>query len=287
MIGCSGLGNENLNPARLLPSGPPNWRHLEDLSFTGISLSDYINGGAEAYFAYGFEQVAVRKFQNNSDMRLTVEVYEMDKAEDAFGAYSSDSSGERWDIGEDSSFSHGLLRFWKGPYFVRILCFPYDSSSEAIIREIGAKIAGSITAESRRPDMLEILPAENIMPDSVCYFHRQTSLNNIRFISDENPLDLGDDTEALTWEQYVRSPNADNGRLRQIVIKYPSSSAAEAAFRKFEVNILNGAPEHTDGKDCARAGRSGMWLCIVLDAPSCEAAEGALAQTLNTLARQS
>lgn len=296
MTGCGMDENTGRNPAHLLPSEIPNWRQIEDLSFAGISLSDYINGGAEAYFAYGFKRLAVRKFQNESGARVTVEIYEMDTPENAFGVYSTDSVGEHWALGEDSSFSHGLLRFWKGPYFVRILCFPYDSSSKAPIRDVGEKIANSITAESRRPRILGVLPAENVVPDSACYFHRQTSLNNIRFISDENLLNLGDETDALTWEQYVRN-DPHNGRLRQIVIKYPSSSVAEAALSNIDNYILSrtsgegsgdaSSVKHTDETGCMIAKRSEAWLVVVLDAPSCEPAEDAAAQTLSALDQHS
>ena len=42
-------------PAILLPDAPRGWKEsLETQAFSGISLSDYINGGAEAYYAYGF-----------------------------------------------------------------------------------------------------------------------------------------------------------------------------------------------------------------------------------------
>ncbi|UCD55955.1 MAG: hypothetical protein JSV16_08835, partial [Candidatus Hydrogenedentota bacterium] len=158
LISCNQGNNptdEAVGPARLLPAAPERWRQTgKTLIFSGVALSDYINGGAEAYFAYGFREVAVREFLDPADVRLTVEIYEMDRPENAYGVFSADSAGERWPVGADASYGDGLLRFWKGPYFARVMAFPPDSSIETAIREIGSKISDAIVARSERPEIL-------------------------------------------------------------------------------------------------------------------------------------
>ncbi len=295
MMTSCGRGNEPTQSAgglaRLLPDAPPKWRDAgETRIFTGIALSDYINGGSEAYFAYGFREVAARDFVNDAGARLSVEVYEMDRSENAFGIFSTDSAGEHWPIGAGASYGDGLLRFWKGPMFVRVMCYPADASIEAVIREIGAKVADSIEAESIRPErLLSLVPEADVVPDTVCYFHRQTSLNNIRFISDDNLLRLGDGVDAITWEQL------DGGAgLRQIVLLYPSDSEARAAFRAFAEKYLGaldrtesgGAPIVAQTKEgaYAAAGFGSSRMAVVLDASSSEAATQALKNTSARLA---
>ncbi len=296
LASCGGGNNQGRaaeGPARLLPPAPAEWREAgETLTFSDVALSNYINGGAEAYFAYGFKRVAVREFRSASDARLTVEIYEMDRPENAYGIYSTDSAGEHWPVGADASYGDGLLRFWKGPYFVRIMCFPPDSSVETLIREIGAGIADAIVAESRRPNIVKLLPEGAYVPDTACYFHRQTSLNNIRFLSDENLLHLGDDVDALTWEQEVSDPKGKRSRLRHIVIRYPSQSSASAAFDDFTTKYLRAENVSTtearvrtplvgrlSNERYAAAGLEGEWVLFILDADSPESAAKALAQT--------
>lgn len=281
-------------PARLLPPAPSGWRETgETQTFSGVALSDYINGGAEAYFAYGFRGVAVRKFLSAADVRLTVEIYEMDRPENAYGIYSTDSAGEHQPVGADASYGHGLLRFWKGPYFVRIMCFPPpDPSVETLIQETGAGIADAIVAESRRPDILKLLPEGEHVPDTACYFHRQTSLNNIRFLSDENLLHLGDDVDALTWEQEIENQKGKKSRLRHIVIHYPSQSLASAAYHDFATEYLRAesvptadAPTRSPlvgqlpNERHAAVSVKGEWVSLVLDADSPESAAEALTRT--------
>ncbi len=285
----SGSAPSDSEALRLLPDAPPQWRLSGDTKlFDGLALSDYINGGSEAYYAYGFREVAARSFENDSGARLTVEIYEMDRPENAFGVYSADSAGEHWSVGADASYGSGLLRFWKGRFFVRILCYPPDEEIEKIIREAGAKVASSIEGDSARPELfLSLLPEGGFVPDSACYFHRQTSLNNIRFISDENLLNLGDEIDAITWEEGAPG----EAPLRQIALRYPTNEAAETAYVSFSMTYLKAQPEG-EGKTAlpgavrrpnnryAAARVSAPWLVVVLDAPSAESAATGVMRTL-------
>jgi hypothetical protein len=290
MVSCGGndsSGHES-GPARLLPESPPEWRQVDETKvFAGAALSDYVNGGAEAYLAYRFVEVAARDFQDDSGARLTVEIYEMDSPENAFGIYSTDSSGERWDIGADSAYDSGLLRFWQGQYFLRILCYPPTPSIEAVIRKIGETMSASIDSESRRPELFLSLPPKNdVVSDSVCYFHRQTSLNNIRFLSDENLLRLGDDVDAITWEERA-APAESSDTLRQIALRYQSEEEANAAHQSFtreylkvEIGAAGPLGAKLENGKFAAIGSDAAWLVVVLDANSAEAATGAMERTI-------
>lgn len=287
VVSCSGNST-----ASLLPAPPSQWRLVGDMKFSGLALSDYINGGAEAYHAYGFQEVAVREMQDAEGTKLTVEIYRMNRPENAFGVFSADSGGEKWSIGTDSAYGDGLLRFWKGPYFVRILAFPARPGVESDIRQLGDRIAEAITQQSRRPEILRVLPAEGVVPDSICYFHRQTSLNNIYFLADENLLNLGDDVEALTWRRNASGGGRDRTRL--IFVRYPSESPAIGAQEAFAHEYLQRetSPHESPKRIIARrpdGSFSGIFLqdaslVVVLDASSSDSAAQALGQVQEKLA---
>ena len=274
---------EGRGPIRLLPDAPPEWRDAgRTRVYSGVALSDYINGGSEAYFAYGFREAAVRDFENSTGARLTVEIYEMNRSENAYGIFSTDSVGTHISVGADASYGDGLLRFWKGPFFVRILCYPSSPPIEALIQDIGKGIADLIDSDSRRPEsLLSLLPETGLAADSVCYFHRQTSLNNIRFLSDENLLGLGDNVDAITWEEILKDEESAQNRLRQIALRYPSDSAAQEASGAFAEKYI-GIRNLSSAEATTRLRSS--WLIVVLDAPSSEAATGALDRTFAKLA---
>ncbi|MBI5115398.1 hypothetical protein HZA56_02895 [Candidatus Poribacteria bacterium] len=267
---------------RLLPDAPPEWRDTGRTHvYSGVALSDYINGGAEVYFAYGFREAAVREFENSAGARLTVEVYEMNRSENAYGIFSTDSAGKRIPVGADASYGDGLLRFWKGPFFVRILCYPSDPATEALVQNIGKGIADLINSDSRRPEsLLSLLPDIGVAADSVCYFHRQTSLNNLRFLSDENLLGLGDNVDAITWEEILENKESSQNRPRQIVLRYPSESAAREASRNFTEKYIGVQNRFSAG---AATRLRSSWLIVVLDAPSKKAANEAVDRTFAKL----
>lgn len=285
---------ETGDPAGLMPDAPDGWEQTGSTqTYTGFELSDYINGGAEAYLAYGFRRVVVREFTNADGARLTIDIYEMDSPENAYGVFSTDRAGKSWPIGADAAYGSGLLSFWKGPYFVSVMCYPAPPNVKDVIRELGVIIAEKITAESKRPEILRILPDSDVFSESVCYFHRQTSLNNIRFLFDENLLHLGDDVDALTWEQRVATSEESEGRLRQMVIQYPSEAAAEKAFGEFAAGFFGVTGDMSEKKPdsplsieldngkFAASSLDASWIVLVLDAPSTAAAsEAALATQL-------
>ena len=212
----------------------------------------------------------------------------MDSPENAFGVYSSDSVGKHWAVGKDASYGSGLLRFWKGRFFVRMLCYPPDEEIEKVIRETGLKVAASIEGESARPELfLSLLPEDGFVPDSASYFHRQTSLNNIRFISDENLLNLGDEIDAITWEEGAPG----EATLRMIALRYPTNATAEAAYDSFSTTYLNMKPEGEDKTALPNAVRqsndryaaakvAAPWLVVALDAPAAESATAGVIRTL-------
>ncbi len=53
--------------------------------YRGEDLFHYINGGAEIYHEYGFEQVLVQDYANLNGKSISLEIFEMTTPESAFG----------------------------------------------------------------------------------------------------------------------------------------------------------------------------------------------------------
>ncbi|MCF8228080.1 MAG: hypothetical protein K9G58_12125 [Bacteroidales bacterium] len=98
-----------------------SWQLYEKTIYLGDDLFYLINGGAELYFEFGFEEVAALEYQKSGDTAIHVEIYLMQDPDAAFGIYSLFSNkfnmhadgSNRW-IGEEYIF----LR--QGRYFVMI-----------------------------------------------------------------------------------------------------------------------------------------------------------------------
>jgi hypothetical protein len=95
------------------------WDGIE-MKYNSKTLFDYIDGAAELFLAFGFQNLTARRFEKSNQPPITIELYEMGSSEDAYGVFSFDRQDEAVGIGQGSESGGGLLRFWKEKYFVSI-----------------------------------------------------------------------------------------------------------------------------------------------------------------------
>ncbi|MBI2876211.1 MAG: hypothetical protein HYY20_04955 [Candidatus Tectomicrobia bacterium] len=224
-------GSEGLNPGTLLPPAEPlkGWKAQgEPLSYRGERLIDYIDGGAELYFEYGFQEAGVQEYVHTSGATLTVEIYQLDRPENAYGIYSFDTRGEHPAIGQEATYGFGLLRFWKGRFFCRLLSLSEEKGVRQDLLALGKGIAERILEEGKRPELLSHLPRTRVVPESVRYFHQPVALSNIYYLSNENLLNLNAQTEAVFFEYQLPTQPA-----KVILVHYPQDADAGAAYRRF------------------------------------------------------
>ena len=98
-----------------LPSQVEGWKwDGKDVKYNSKTLFDYIDGGAELYLAYGFQNATVRRFEKLNQPSITVELFEMASSEDAYGVFSFERQDEAAGIGQGSEFGGGLPGSGKG-----------------------------------------------------------------------------------------------------------------------------------------------------------------------------
>ena len=228
MWGCSGGGGELKG---LLPSSadvPGITKGGRPRIYTGTKLFDYMDGGAELYYEYGFVQACVQRYQTPPG-EVTVEIYQMDLPANAYGIYTFDTEGEHPSIGQDAAYERGLLGFWKGRYFVRV--FSENEELKETILVLGGAIAQKITEEGERPDIMASIPPLWVVGDSLLYFRGQIALSNSYFLSHQNVLSLGEGTEGITFQYKPETQS-----LRVIMVRYPGHPQAEEAFQSFQAS---------------------------------------------------
>lgn len=71
----------------LLPDTLGSWELTETKTYPGQTLYDYIDGGADVYYEYGFSTVNVG-YYSKSEREILVEVYSMSSPQAAAGIYS-------------------------------------------------------------------------------------------------------------------------------------------------------------------------------------------------------
>ncbi len=93
--------------------------------FNRDNLFDHINGEAEIYLPYGFEDLATARYADKKNARsgIVADVYRMGSRLDAFGIYSNyrrADDAEKIAAGNEGFVSASQLLFYQDRYFIRL-----------------------------------------------------------------------------------------------------------------------------------------------------------------------
>lgn len=244
------------------------------------TLFDYINGAAELYLAYGFRNLAVRRFEKPGQPPIIAELYEMGSSEDAYGVFSFERQEEDVGIGQGSEMGGGLLRFWKGRYFASLYAEGEGAGIDKAILDTGRMIADGIQETGSPPEMIRFLPGEEagLMKLSIRYLRNHILLNQHVFIAHQNLLNLNQQTEAVL-AQYRQNGQ----RVHLLMVRYPTRKEAGEALQKFVGAYMpeacgKGRCRTEDGKWTVTKQQE-KWVGIILGAASQRMAEDLLKAT--------
>lgn len=137
------------------------------------NLYDFINGAADSYISYGFEELHVTEYRKGKNI-IKLEIYRHKDNTQAFGIYSSErSSSFRFiNIGSQGYNVEGTLNFFKGNHYIKIRT---SSKSEKVLQNMQ-------TLALRVSDML---PGEAAMPKTLNDFPNQgKKINEETYISE-------------------------------------------------------------------------------------------------------
>jgi hypothetical protein len=233
------------NLTKLPPESLDGWRRSEVSEiYDRGNLFDYINGGAEIYLAYDFRQLAVQKYTLQIDdsikgNSIVVEVWQMNSVTDAYGVYSLDQTHKDIDIGQKGGYDLGLLRFWKGRYFVKIL--GREDNLKGTILKLGRFIEKEIKEQGEFPSLVLELSSDSLMEKSVRFFHKPIILKNLYFFEEQNVLHMDNLTNCVLADYMI-----NEHVLKLLLIQYPDTTIAEKVQEKLRTVYL---PDETYGED--------------------------------------
>lgn len=201
-----------------------DWRLRDDpRTYDRGTLYEYIDGNADLFLSYGFVQVAVGDYapRDGSEGWIIVDVYDMGAPLHAFGVYRAERAEgvDAVGVGTEGYASDGMLAFWKGQYYVKVLMIDGEAADTAQI--LAEKTVGGVCGVAEMPAELARLPAGRRIPGSERYV--KTSALGHRFL-----------VEVLSAEYLLSEHTAtlhvaglgDMGKAR----------AALAKLREFEAN---------------------------------------------------
>jgi hypothetical protein len=257
-----------------IPKQVLDWKASgEDAVYDRKTLYDYMDGGAEVYLAFDFRDVFVRRYADAEENEIVLDIYDMGSPAEAFGMFSCDRQDPEAGIGQGSEYGPGLLRFWRGRYFVSITVSGNEDKAEKAVLDLGKAVAPLLGPDGAPPDMVKMLPAAGLKPEKTAYFHSHVHLSNRYFISSDNILGLNEKTEGVFAEY---DPAGAAAAARLLVVRYPDASRAGAAAASFLKAVLPRADEDgaalTEKKTWTMIRTRDNVLAVVFEASSKETA---------------
>jgi hypothetical protein len=275
-------GEEKMTDYPEWPSSINGWSwDKEDRIFDRVTLYNHIDGAAEVYLSYNFQQAFVRRFVKAGRPDMVVEIYKMGSSADAFGVFSLEQQDPEAGIGQGSEFGGSLLRFWKGKYFVSILGEGEGSDLESAVLDFGRRLAASIRETGPLPGVLRYLPDLPALPsrDKLCFVRSHILLNRCFFLSHSNILQLGKEVEAV----FARYSQGEN-KIRLIVVRYPSEGRADSAFFSFRSAFMPEADRNNlvclEDQTWTKAERYREFIALVFGSPRAAQAEEIVRSTI-------
>ncbi len=219
------------NPAKALPENIDGWKIFTDRTYNNETLYNYIDGGAELFLSFGFTKVFNRIYSRDNQPDIMVDIFYMNTSYDAFGVFSFSSGKIENNFGQQSQESRGAIIFWKNNFYVSIISNIETEESKKAVIKIAKLIEESIAETGPLPAIIEYLPAELLDKESIRYFRHYVWLNAHYFISNENILNIDQNTQAV-----LSLYNEKNNKPVLLVIKYSTGREAAGAKEKFIKN---------------------------------------------------
>jgi hypothetical protein len=225
--------------AEFIPESLDGWSKTEaDQFYNRENLYDYIDGGAELYLSYGFRSLINRTYTQPGQPDIILDIFDMGSSQNAFGVFSHSREKVVKEFGQGSQYTAGSLLFWKDRYFISILASPDTPESSQAIKKLAGIIESHIKKEGPLPALIDLLPRDSLIKESVRYFKHYIWLNSYYFIANQNILHIDENTDA-----FLAKYRENNGKSLLLLVQYPDTESAKAAYQDFVKNYLLGVSD--------------------------------------------
>jgi hypothetical protein len=209
--------------------------------FSTGDLYGYIDGGAEMFLEFGFEQLTVQRYKpdaqpgaaKNAADEFTVEIYRMADPVAATGMYLMNCGREAPDASftERHTLNQFQLLFRRNRYYVMVNNAEGNEKLRAAMLEFGRYVASRMPAGV--PEKLpEALPAKGLDKSSVRLIRGPYALQSVFTLGNGDILQLGRKLTAVSGNYQDAA-----GNYSLILADYPNAPAAQKAFLNVQNNL--------------------------------------------------
>ena len=200
--------------------------------FPGSELYGHIDGGAEIFFEFGFQEATVQRYRSPAG-ELVVECYRMSDPLAALGIYLGKCGKETPDSGLAERHTAGRyqLMFVHDRYVV-IVNNPAGTSALAPVLAEFARFIADRLPPSRPVAVFDALPKQGLIEGSRRLIRGPVALEAIATLGRGDILHLGGRITALAGDY-----RDGDGKHTLIVATYPDRDAATEAFRNLTAGL--------------------------------------------------
>ena len=201
-----------------------------------------VNGQADFFFVYGFERVAVQRYQNTEEVVLDIHIWQVRAPEDAYGLFTASVAGEPADIcpstgsgrcSEGDTDPGRRLVFWQDRYVAQL--FARKDILDADLRAFAEAVSTALPTGGERPQLVDRLPADGMIPRSGIFFHEELSIQNEVWLGGENLLGLSPETDGV-----LARYEFGEVVVRLLLVEYPDAEAASDGLAALEGGGIEG-----------------------------------------------
>jgi hypothetical protein len=227
LVGCGGQPA----PGDVFPGEDaiPGWAQVVEVqTFDAENLYDLVNGQADAFFAYNFQQVAVQTYESTNGENLRVEVWQVATPADAYGLFSAYRAGQPVSVGNEGDTDPGRrLDFWQDRFFVRLFAVaPVDDDT---LKSFADEIAEALPPGGERPVLIDRLPQDGLIVGSDVFFHQEISIQDYVWLGGQNLLSIGPETEGVLARYAIGGED-----MWLLLVEYPDAASASVALEALQ-----------------------------------------------------
>ena len=258
----------------------PGWsRTSEPKRYNPDDLWEYINGAAETFVTYGFQEAATATYHDaGRKLEATIDIYRMGDATGAYGMYAEERNpGATFlKVGAEGYRSGNTLNFWAGPAYVKITSPRETPEVAAALEALAGEVARRVGEAGSRPAVFDRFPAAGLVPHSLKVLPRDVLAQSYLSNGFEGEYKEG----AGSW--------------KLVLVTFDADEAAAGALDRYRAFLASSGPAPKSiaspgqggfaGKDSYYglivAARAGHDLGIAVGAPSERQAQTQLASLL-------
>ncbi len=243
LVGCTALpGASTATPspvptlalATVFPGEITDWTPAEKARiYNRENIFNLVDGQADAFFVYGFEQVAVRTYTNADQNRLTVEIWQLATPADAYGLFTFGRSGSTANIGNEGDTRLGRrLSFWQNRYTVHVNA--RQEVDDALLWGFAQSVSNSLPKGGERPSLVNRLPQTGLKERDFIFFHEELSIQDKIWLGGQNILGLSHDTNGV-----VASYELQGMPVRLLLVEYATAGQAAAGVKALQTSQVD------------------------------------------------